>query len=122
MSKPLNLYSFALPIHTNNGGAYVMGREAFKKAALELAGGYTLPNGAGTCSIGLWRNPEGRDCRDLLEVVNVACDALTRDKLEGVFWREFPDQEALYVAKIGEADIIARPADEAPPPVVRGRA
>lgn len=104
----INLIQFNIPTNTNAGLSYELARKSWEKEALALAGGYTLAPGF---SQGVYTGVVPPTIyRETMAIYTVACEPRVAELLEGVFWRLFPDQEALFVADLGPASIIARPA------------
>jgi len=108
METKLNLYQFNLPTNTNAGLSYEKARNDWAAKALELAGGYTLLPGF---ALGFWKAPGSpRIYKDTIAVYQVACVSRVAGLLLAEFWKLFPDQEAAFMADLGPASIIDRPA------------
>jgi hypothetical protein len=103
MSK-LNLYRYFLPLATNAGLSTERARKAWEAEALKVAGGYTL----NAFADGVWQGEGGKVYKDRIAPYDVATDREGAAKLTEAWFKAFPDQEALFVAKLGEATILPR--------------
>lgn len=105
-----NLYEIALPVNANNGHPYEHALEQWEKEALAAAGGFTrMPDAAG-----FWRDTDtGKVYADAMRGYRLACDDVVIRRLIQRAWSLFPDQLAFFVARIGSATIVYRPAQTA---------
>jgi hypothetical protein len=103
----MNVYQIALP-DTMNGSPvnYDAQRNQWMMAVLDHAGGLTVLGPR----MGVWRDDaDGTVYRELMHWYEIACDKGTMDLIVWNAMQMFPDQKALYVSKLGTAEIISRP-------------
>lgn len=97
------LWEIALPLAMNDGAPYDQAIAKWEAQALQIAGGYTQrPDGIGT-----WCH-EMRVYTDLMRPYRVACSEEAFGALVDAAFRLFPDQLALFTARIGDATIVNR--------------
>lgn len=101
------LYLFTLPVRTNTGLTCELARKRWAAEALKLCGGVTEPQ---SFHKGVWDNGDGQTYREEVAEYKVACDAKVFAKLLAFAFDQFPDQEAIFTADLGEASIHTRPA------------
>ena len=101
----MRLYLFTLPVRTNAGLTYELPRKRWAAEALRLCGGVTEPQGFHK---GVWKDGD-RTYREEVAEYKVATDKATAAKLLAFAFEQFPDQEAIFTADLGEAHIHARP-------------
>lgn len=101
----MKLYQFTLPTHDNRGLTYELARKRWAAQAVKLAGGVTAPL---TFREGTWKG-EDREFKETVAEYTVACDELTYAALLAFAFDNFPDQEAIFTAELGEAAINSRP-------------
>jgi hypothetical protein len=102
----MRLYLFTLPVRTNAGLTCELPRKRWAAEALRLAGGVTEPQ---AFNRGVWEG-DGRTYREEVAEYKVACDKPAFAKLLAFAFEQFPDQEAIFTADLGEASINMRPA------------
>jgi hypothetical protein len=102
----MRLYLFTLPVRTNAGLSCELARKRWAADALKLAGGVTEPL---AFAKGVWEG-DGLTYREEVAEYKVACDKPVFAKLLASAFANFPDQEAIFTADLGEATIHARPA------------
>lgn len=101
----MELYQFNIPSMDNNGISAEEAHWRFKQAMLDVAGGYTeLP-----LAHGAWRDDNGHVYEEAVIVYQVASDEGAKQHLLHLAFDTFPDQEAIFSARIGEATISDRP-------------
>ena len=100
----MNLYEIALPIRDNSGRETTKARLNWEAEALLIAGGYSqfAP------TTGFWKDDTGKVHRDVCLRYQIACDSVMWRTLVKHAFRLFPDQLAIYHARIGEATIEER--------------
>jgi hypothetical protein len=103
----MRLYLFTLPVRTNAGLTYELARKRWAGEALKLCGGVTEPQ---SFHKGVWESDDGQTYREEVAEYKVATDAETFAKLLAFAFVQFPDQEAIFTADLGEAAIHSRPA------------
>jgi hypothetical protein len=112
----MNVYQIALPDTTNsvwgasffNAHAHIniaAGRREWATRALQAAGGFTYLGERR----GAWMDDEGRVYDETMHWYEVACARDTWDALVLYAFQLFPDQKAIYTARVGECEIIDRP-------------
>ena len=102
----MNLYEVALPAFDNNAKSYGTAVEAWARRALKKAGGYTEMGTRG----GVWRDPaDGTVYRETMYWFSVACAPDVMGQLMQEAFSLFPDQKAIFLAKVGTAEIVERP-------------
>lgn len=101
------LYLFTLPVRTNAGLTCELSRKRWAGEALKLCGGVTEPQ---SFNRGVWDNGDGQTYREEVAEYKVACTPKQYATLLDAAFREFPDQEAIFTADLGEAFINTRPA------------
>jgi hypothetical protein len=102
----MRLYQFNLPDVTNDlQRDYDLERELWRERAVEKAGGASYTGQA----TGYWNDANGRTVKEPMHVYQVACDPETASYLVAYAQSLFLDQDALFVADLGEARIIERP-------------
>lgn len=106
----MRLYLFTLPVRTNAGLTCELPRKRWSAEALKLCGGVTEPQ---AFNKGVWDNGDGLTYREEVAEYKVACDKPTFAKLLAFAFEQFPDQEAIFTADLGEAAINLRPAADA---------
>lgn len=99
------LWEIALPVFTNDGRDYGDAHMTWQAKALHIAGGYSQrPVGHGA-----WRDPKsGEVYVDHMMPYRVACSPEAFGALVDEALRCFPDQVAIYTARLGEATIVDR--------------
>ena len=103
----MNLYEILLPVEDNSGFDLREPHRRFAVFLLETAGGYTVD----TERTGAWRDPKGNVILDRVRPYRVAGpNSLQWRMIVERAFELFPDQEAIFHAKIGEATIEDRPA------------
>lgn len=105
----MNLYEIALPERDNSCGQLAEAHWLWRKAALDLAGGYTeRPTG-----YGFWRDNGGMVFEDRMVSYRVACEPDVWAKLVAKAFDLFPDQVAIFHAQLGTATIEYRKTEAA---------
>jgi hypothetical protein len=104
------LYEILLPVQDNSHQDMAAAHELFRAFLVDENGGYTM----GRIQTGAWCNELGVVMYDYMVPYRVACDAVAWRKIVASAFDLFPDQLAIFHAKIGEATIEERPA----PPMV----
>jgi hypothetical protein len=100
----LNFYTIALPFFDNAGDTYAEAHSAWLRYAASAAGGYTvLPR-----VTGVWIDDAGKRYVDELVQYQIACDEETWRELVVCAFILFPDQKAVFHARIGTATIEER--------------
>lgn len=100
----MQLWEITLPARDNGGTPLHMAHKNFRRFLLETFGGYT----EGETARGAWRDPDtGKVYSESVIPYRIACEA--EPSLDEAF-RLFPDQLAIFKAKIGDAEIVNRPA------------
>lgn len=97
------LYEILLPARTNSGVITTEARMKWEHEALYIAGGYTRLIAAD----GVWRGERETHC-DVMIPYHVACNSAQWNALVAKAFELFPDQEAIFTARIGDAEIIGR--------------
>jgi hypothetical protein len=104
------LHTIKLPIASNSGASYSDALRQFEDYALCKAGGFTR---AGTLDEGAWRDPaDGTVYREWVQAYEIACPLPAWADIVACAFRLFPDQLAIFTARIGEAVILDRPEPE----------
>lgn len=97
------LFEIALPLNTNDGENYNAAHKAWTVQAAKVAGGFTQrPPG-----LGMWQDKGTLYVDDMIPY-RLACSAEQFAALVDEAFRLFPDQLAIFTARIGDADIISR--------------
>lgn len=100
------LFEIALPTFKNDGGSYAIAHAKYRAWLLQQFSGYTMLPAAN----GAWRDPaSGRVYRDRMIVYRVLWPCTDEPDLLSRAFELFPDQIALYVSKIGTAEIVPHP-------------
>lgn len=99
------LYEIALPTQTNDGKPYTAALFAWEHDALRVAGGYTkLP-----LAQGVWvdmADGPGRVYRDTMQCYRIGVETEeTFARLVTAAFERFPDQVAIFTARIGTATV-----------------
>lgn len=102
----MRLYLFTLPVRTNAGLSCELARKRWAAFALKTCGGVTEPQ---AFNKGVWDSGETTYREEVAEY-KVATDKATFAKLLAYAFEQFPDQEAIFTADLGEASINVRPA------------
>jgi hypothetical protein len=103
----MRLYLFTLPVRTNAGLTCELPRKRWAAEALKVAGGVTEPQ---AFNKGVWANGDGQTYREEVAEYKVATDKAGFARLLAFAFDQFPDQEAIFTADLGEASIHTRPA------------
>lgn len=94
----MNVYQFVLPDRSNDGLTdYSEARKAWEQAALANAGGFTYQGKV----IGGWRDDRGREYVESSHSYQVAAEGAAVNELAAIAFEVFPDQKALFIAKLG---------------------
>ncbi len=101
------LYLFTLPVRTNAGLTCELARKRWAAEALKLCGGVTEPQ---SFHKGVRDNGDGQTYREEVAEYKVATDKATFARLLAFAFDQFPDQEAIFTADLGECAIHTRPA------------
>lgn len=101
----MNLYEITLPIEDNQGASLKEAHAAFTARLLATFGGFTSH-----CVHGAWTDDEGRVYFDKSIAYRVAHLTDRRRSLGYMAKDLFPDQEAFFLAHLGEAHIVTRAA------------
>ena len=101
----MNLYQITLPMRDNLGQDAGVAAAHWQQEARRSAGGYTRWPAKGA-----WVNEAGKLFVEPNMLYQVACDAETWAHLVWAAFKFFPDQEAIYWVKLGEAHVDAREA------------
>lgn len=97
----MQLYEIILPVQDNDGHSYHASHLSAMAWFRECFGGFTAVK-----SVGSWIDSTGRVYRDKSVSYRILTDeAPSLDPL----WAWFPDQKAIYLARIGEGDCIPHP-------------
>ncbi len=102
----MNLYQIALPHVDNSMRTTEPKREAWLRRVLKKAGGYTKLG----VRDGVWRDPQsGQVFDERMHWFSVACAPDVMGQLMQDAFELFPDQKAIFLAKVGTAEIVERP-------------
>jgi hypothetical protein len=102
------LYLFTLPVRTNAGLTCELARKRWSAEALKLCGGVTEPQ---AFNRGVWDNGDGQTYKEEVAEYKVAATAAQYKALLACAFDNFPDQEAIFTADLGEAYINVRAKD-----------
>ena len=102
----MTLYEILLPVEDNSGATLGGAHRRFVMFLLDTAGGYTVGNER----MGAWRDPRGCLVLDRVRPYQVTCEDAAWRKIVARAFELFPDQLAIFHAKIGDATIEDRPA------------
>ena len=102
-----NYYEIQLPMLDNRERDMTAARNKWQRAALAIAGGFSmLPQIRGT-----WQGAE-RAYEEVMQPYHIACSAAEFGRLVETAFELFPDQEAIFTAELGRADIRAKAKKE----------
>jgi len=100
----MRLYEITLPLYTNSGDDYDEAHEAWRRKALDVAGGFTqLPDG----SMGYWLDGD-KLYAEGVRVYRVACEPAQWFRLLEAAFGLFPDQITIFHAEVGDGTITSR--------------
>jgi len=99
-----NLYQINLPIVDNKSRSAIATHIEWRAQVLFAIGGYTRLSDV----TGIWINDAGKRFSDISASYQIACDAETWRELIALAFKLFPDQEAIFHARIGTATIEER--------------
>ena len=110
----MNFYQINAPVFTNSGlGNYETARQSFEGFLVLTAGGFTRHSLANGFSHGEWFDETTKKThKDAVVLYYVACQAHQFDAIVDKWFELFPDQEAVFTAKLGQARITRRPERE----------
>ena len=101
----MNLYEILLPVTNNDGERMHLAHGRLQDFLLETIGGYTeCPNVEGA-----WRNDTGLVMYDKSVPYRVTCHSEDWRKIVARAFELWPDQQAIFHTKLGEATIEERP-------------
>lgn len=103
----MNLYEILLPAQDNTGKSTLTARELWLQRALDSVGGFT-DRGLVT---GTWKDAATGILypNEPMHAYHVACEDYRWLDLVARAHELFPDQQAIFTAKIGEATIYTKP-------------
>jgi hypothetical protein len=96
----MNVYQIALP-----DLGHIATRRQWATKALETAGGFTYVGSRQ----GAWMSDDGKVYDEQMHWYEVACARDTWDALVAYAFQLFPNEQAIYTARVGECEIITRP-------------
>jgi hypothetical protein len=101
----MNVYQIALPSVQFNGLPDASQRRQWTTKALNDAGGLTYLG----AREGAWISDDGELFEETMHWYEVACGRNQWDALVAYAFQLFPNEQAIYTARVGECEIITRP-------------